>query len=154
MKARLVKPVEYDLSSRSSVFTPVSPISKTEISGKYPVKFYRILPDSGILPNTGIRIRYILTNQGATRTEMAEHRLRRVLVHSSYVWHTTLSFPFNKLKRKARRVAVLITYSEWSAHALPFTFDLFPQSRSESEELVRFCTWTALEIENKEINIY
>ena len=35
MKARLVKPVTYDLSSRSSVFTPVSPISKTEIlSGK------------------------------------------------------------------------------------------------------------------------
>ena len=30
-------------SSRSSVFTPVSPTSKTEIlSGKYPVKFYRI----------------------------------------------------------------------------------------------------------------
>ena len=40
MKARLVKPVKYDLSSRSSVFTPVSPISKTEISGK-------ILPDTG-----------------------------------------------------------------------------------------------------------
>ena len=52
MKTRLVKPVKYDLSSRSSVFTPVSPISKTEIlSGKYPVKFYRILPDSVILPN-------------------------------------------------------------------------------------------------------
>ena len=31
MKAQLVKPVKYDLSSRSSVFTPVSPISKTEI---------------------------------------------------------------------------------------------------------------------------
>ena len=60
MKARLVKPVKYDLSSRSSVFTPVSPISKTEIlSGKYPIKFYRILPDSGILPDTGIRIQYI-----------------------------------------------------------------------------------------------
>ena len=43
MKARLVKLVKYDLSSRSSVFTPVSPISKTEIlSGKYQVKFYRI----------------------------------------------------------------------------------------------------------------
>ena len=41
MKARLLKPVKYDLSSRSSVFTPVSPISKTEIlSGK-------ILPDTG-----------------------------------------------------------------------------------------------------------
>ena len=39
MKARLVKPVKYDLTSRSSVFSPVSPISKTEI-------FYRILPDS------------------------------------------------------------------------------------------------------------
>ena len=49
MKARLIKPVKHDLSSRSSVFTPVSPISKTEIlSGKYPVKFYRILPDSRI----------------------------------------------------------------------------------------------------------
>ena len=83
MKARLVKPVKYDLSSRSSVFIPVSPISKTEIlSGKYPVKFDRILPDSGILPDTGIRIRYILTNQGATRTEMAERKLRRVLVHA------------------------------------------------------------------------
>ena len=43
MHARLVKQVKHDLSSRSSVFTPVSPISKTEIlSGKYPVKFYRI----------------------------------------------------------------------------------------------------------------
>ena len=43
MNARLVKPVKHDLSSRSSVFTPVSPISKTEIlSGKYPVTFYRI----------------------------------------------------------------------------------------------------------------
>ena len=40
-KTRLVKPVKHDLSSHSSVFTPVSPISKTEIlSGK-------------ILPNTG-----------------------------------------------------------------------------------------------------
>ena len=49
MNARLVKPVKHDLSSRSSVFTPVSPISKTEIlSGKYPVKFYQV-PDSGIL---------------------------------------------------------------------------------------------------------
>ena len=56
MKARLLKPVKYDLSSRSSVFTPVSPISKTEIlSDKYPVKFYWILPESGILPDTGIR---------------------------------------------------------------------------------------------------
>ena len=47
MKAQLVKPaVKYDLSSRSSVFTPVSPISKAEIlSGKYPVKFHRI-PDT------------------------------------------------------------------------------------------------------------
>ena len=54
MKAQLVKPVKYDLSSRSSVFTPVSPIPKTEIlPDKYPVKFYRILPDSGILPDTG-----------------------------------------------------------------------------------------------------
>ena len=60
MKARLVKPVKHDLSSHSSVFTPVSPISKTEIlSGKYPVKFYWILSDSGILPDTGIQIRYI-----------------------------------------------------------------------------------------------
>ena len=43
-KARLVKPVKHDLNSnsRSSVFTSVSPISKTEIlSGKYPVKFYQ-----------------------------------------------------------------------------------------------------------------
>ena len=52
MKAQLVKPVKHDLSSHSSVFTPVSPISKTEIlSGK-------ILPDSAILPDTGIRIWY------------------------------------------------------------------------------------------------
>ena len=56
MKARLVKPVKYDLSSRSSVFTPVSPISKTiiilsqKLSGKYLVKFYRILV-SGTSPN-------------------------------------------------------------------------------------------------------
>ena len=43
MKAWLVKPVKHDLSSRSSVFTPVLPISKTEIlSGK------GILPDNGI----------------------------------------------------------------------------------------------------------
>ena len=62
MKAQLVKPVKYDLSSRSSVFTPVSPISKTEILfDKYPVKFYRILPDSRILPDIGIQIRYIPT---------------------------------------------------------------------------------------------
>ena len=62
MKARLVKPVKYDLSSRSSVFTPVSPISKTEISGKIlPDTGYRILPDTGIVPDTGIRIRYIPT---------------------------------------------------------------------------------------------
>ena len=40
-------------SSRSSVFTPVSPISKTEILS------CKILPDGGILPNTGIWIRYI-----------------------------------------------------------------------------------------------
>ena len=47
MKTRLVKPVKYDLSSRSSVFTPVSPISKTEIlSGKI-----QYLPDSVILPD-------------------------------------------------------------------------------------------------------
>ena len=62
MKARLVKAVKHDLSSCSSVFTPVSPISKTEIqvlSGKYPVRFYRILPDSRILPDNGIWILYI-----------------------------------------------------------------------------------------------
>ena len=47
MKAQLVKPVKYDLSSRSSVFTPVSPISKTKILSD------KILPDSGILPDTG-----------------------------------------------------------------------------------------------------
>ena len=47
MKAQLVKPVKHGLSSCSSVFTPISPISKTEIlSGKYPVKFYQI-PVSG-----------------------------------------------------------------------------------------------------------
>ena len=47
MKARLVKLVKHDLSSCSNVFTPVSPISKTEmLSGK-------ILPESGILPDTG-----------------------------------------------------------------------------------------------------
>ena len=39
--------VKHDLSSCSNVFTPVSPISKTEmLSGK-------ILPESGILPDTG-----------------------------------------------------------------------------------------------------
>ena len=54
MKAWLVKPVRHDLSSRSSVFTPVSPISKAEISGKYPVIFYR----SGILPDTSISLIY------------------------------------------------------------------------------------------------
>ena len=57
MNARLVKPVKHDLSSRSSVFTPVSPISKTEmLSGN-------VLPDSGILPDTGIRMRYIPTTK-------------------------------------------------------------------------------------------
>ena len=41
MKVRLVKPVKHDLNSCSSVFTPVSSISKTKIlSGK-------ILPDTG-----------------------------------------------------------------------------------------------------------
>ena len=36
MKAWLVKPVKHGLGSRSSVFTPVSPIPKTKIlSGKY-----------------------------------------------------------------------------------------------------------------------
>ena len=58
MHARLVKQVKHDLSSRSSVFTPVSPISKTKIlSGKIlpDTGYYRILPDSGILPDTGIR---------------------------------------------------------------------------------------------------
>ena len=63
MKARLVKPVKHDLSSRSSVFTPVSPISKTKIlSGKLSGKILPdtgILPDSGILLDTSIRIRYI-----------------------------------------------------------------------------------------------
>ena len=62
MKARLVKPVKYDLGSRSSVFTPVSPISKTEIlSGKHLVKFYRIAEFYWIA-DTGIRIRYIPNN--------------------------------------------------------------------------------------------
>ena len=47
---RLVKPVKHDLSSPSSVFTLVSPISKTEIlSGKYPAKFDRILPGIEVL---------------------------------------------------------------------------------------------------------
>ena len=61
MKARLVKPVKHDLSSRSSVFTPVSPISKTEIlSGKilpdtryyWIAEFYRI-PVSGTIHASG-----------------------------------------------------------------------------------------------------
>ena len=48
MKARLVKPAKHDLSSRSNIFTQVSPISKTEIlSGKYQVKFYRIPGTTG-----------------------------------------------------------------------------------------------------------
>ena len=48
MKARLVKPVKHHLSSHSSVFTPVSPISKTEILSS------KILPDTtGILLDTG-----------------------------------------------------------------------------------------------------
>ena len=48
MNVRLVKPVKHDLSSRSSIFTPVSPISKTEIlSSKYPVKFYWIQETTG-----------------------------------------------------------------------------------------------------------
>ena len=47
MKARLVNPVKHDLSSRSSVFTP---IAKTEIlTGK-------ILPGTGILSDTGISL--------------------------------------------------------------------------------------------------
>ena len=60
MKAQLVKPVKHDLSSRSSVFTPVLPISKTEIlSGKYHTGYYQIaefyrIPVSGHpLPVTG-----------------------------------------------------------------------------------------------------
>ena len=69
MKAQLVKPVKYDLSSFSSVFTPVSTISKTEIlSDKCSVKFYRIPDTTGYpkfyrIPNTGIRIQYITTIQ-------------------------------------------------------------------------------------------
>ena len=55
MKARLAKPVKYDLSSRSSVFTPEIFSQKPKY---YLVKFYRI-PDSEILPHTGIGIRYI-----------------------------------------------------------------------------------------------
>ena len=64
MKARIVKPVKHDLNSRSSVFTPISPISKNEIlSGK-------ILPDTGYywiaefyrIPDTGIR--YMPRSQG------------------------------------------------------------------------------------------
>ena len=45
MKAQLVKPVKHDLSSCSSVFTQVSPISKNEIlSGKIlpDTRYYRI----------------------------------------------------------------------------------------------------------------
>ena len=62
MKALLIKPVKHDLSSRSSVFTPVSPISETEIlSGKYISG--KILPDTGYywiaefyqIPDTGIQ---------------------------------------------------------------------------------------------------
>ena len=53
MKAQLVKPVKHDLSSHSSVFTPVSPISRTEMLSsktlpdtRYYMEFYRI-PVSG-----------------------------------------------------------------------------------------------------------
>ena len=57
MKAQLIKPVKYDLSSCSSVFTPISSISETEIlSGKYPVKFYRIPDTTGKWNFTGYRI--------------------------------------------------------------------------------------------------
>ena len=53
MKVRLVKPVKHDLNSRSSVFTPVSSISKTErLSGKYLVKFCRI-PEFYQIPVSG-----------------------------------------------------------------------------------------------------
>ena len=61
MKVQLIKPVKYDLSSCSSVYTPISSISKTEIlSGK-------ILPDTGYyrivefyrIPDTGIQIQHI-----------------------------------------------------------------------------------------------
>ena len=61
MKAQLVKLVKHDLSSRSSVkiifFTPVSPIQKSEVlSGKYPVKFYRIQDTTGQRNFIGYRI--------------------------------------------------------------------------------------------------
>ena len=55
MNVRIVKPIKHELSCRSSVFTPVSPISKTEIisgkilsdTGYYRIaEFYRI-PVSG-----------------------------------------------------------------------------------------------------------
>ena len=60
MKARLVKPGKHDLSCRSNVFTPVSPVSKTEIlSGKYPVKSYRTPDTTGQRNFTGYWIRYI-----------------------------------------------------------------------------------------------
>ena len=64
MKARLIKPVKHNLSSRSSVFTPVSPTSKTVIlSAKYPVKFYRIaefyrIPVSGVLNSVKVVYRF------------------------------------------------------------------------------------------------
>ena len=62
MKVRLVKPVKHDLSSCSSVFTPVSPISKTKIL------IGKILPDSGILPDNGIR--YILRSCFFLKTQI------------------------------------------------------------------------------------
>ena len=82
----LVKPVKHNLSSHSSVLTAVSPISKTELPKYYPVKFHRIriLPDSGILPDTSIQIRYIPTTVLANTKEDIIFTLPIILCKHAY----------------------------------------------------------------------
>ena len=107
MKAWLVKPVKHDVSSHSSVFTPVSPISKTEIlSGKYPVKFYWILQDSGILPDTGIRIQYI-PNTYYPRIPCSYESMIDTLEVKTLVCFGLTSFGNKKLYKYERRNKLL-----------------------------------------------
>ena len=100
MKAWLVKPVKHDLSSRSSVFTPVPESQKPKyylmnirenFTGYYRIaEFYQI-------PNTGIQTRYIPSfNHSKINTErerdthyiLMTHSLLLLLVNSWTSFHS------------------------------------------------------------------
>ena len=93
MNARIVKPIKHDLSCRSSVFTPVSPISKTEIisgkilsdTGYYLIEeFYRIAEFYRI-PDTGIWILYIPT----AFTYRRHHGTTNTFLNSTYLQYNS-----------------------------------------------------------------